>query len=150
FRVLLSGLPTDVLAHVSNAASAERKILVECVGDRERGLTDEQLIARMSPRDRRLVHLLEGFRCNPEAVRAATDLIKAVDRGRAGLDVAAALDQEGDRIGPRGEALRIQSEHDASTPCTDADGEWFGAIHELQAGARRPRSVRPVRLPGER
>ena len=78
FRVLLAGLPTGALADVNNAASAERKILAECIGDRELGVSDELLVAKMSPADRQLVSALEGLRSNPEAVRAAADLIAAL------------------------------------------------------------------------
>jgi hypothetical protein len=61
-RVLLAGLPTGTLADVSTAANAERRILAERVGDRKLGLTDEQLIARMSPSDQRLVRVLDELR----------------------------------------------------------------------------------------
>ena len=83
FRVLLAGLPTDALADVSNAANAERAILAESIGDRELGVTDEQLVAKMSPADRQLVSALEGLRGNPEALRAAADLFAALGDGHA-------------------------------------------------------------------
>jgi hypothetical protein len=78
FRVLLAGLPTGALADVSNAASAERKILAECIDDRELGVAETS--SAMTPADRQLVSALEGLRSNPEAVRAAADLIAALCR----------------------------------------------------------------------
>jgi len=148
-RVLLAGLPTGALADVSTAANAERRILAERVGDRELGLTDEQLIARMSPSDQRLVRVLDELRGDPEAFRAAMDLVKAFGRAdRAGLDVGVVFGREGVPINSDGTPFLHQ--HRGKTSCAETSGELVATDHDLQAGTKPRQSISTPRAPGQR
>jgi hypothetical protein len=148
-RVLLAGLPTDALVDMSNAANVEREILVACIGDREIGVADDQLLAEMSLADRRIVWLLERLQDNPDALRAAVDLISALGRESIrGHGVNAALRRGGKVTGSSGKMLSVVHEHDSRTSCADSDCAWVGTEHEVRADAKSPQSPTTRNLGG--
>jgi hypothetical protein len=149
-RVLLAGLPTDSLVDVSNAANVEREILVACIGDREIGVADDQLLAKMSLADRRIVWLLDGLQDNPDALRAALDLISALGRENVrGPGMNTTLRRRGKMTASSGKVLSVVHEHDSRTPCADSDCAWVGTEHEVRAFAKSSQSP-TIRNPGGR
>lgn len=136
--LFLTGLPTDALADVSDAADAERRILVECIGDREIGVSDDQLVAKMSAADRRLVWLLDGLRTNPDAFRAAVDLIEALGgKSTTGLGVNAVFGRRQQRTSTSGSALDVVHQRHERGSRDDSGYTGAGAEHEEHAGLTR-------------
>jgi hypothetical protein len=148
-RVLLAGLPTDVLVAVSNAATIEREILVECVGDRAIGLADDQLLANMSLADLHLVWLLDGLLGNPDALRAAMDLINALGRENiAGPGANALLRSDGKVTASSGRTLRAMHKHDGGTVCTESGCASATTDHEVRGSAKPSPSPATRKLGG--
>lgn len=150
-RVLLAGLPTDVLVNVSTAANIEREILVECMGDRAIGVGDDQLLANMSLADLHLVWLLDELRDNPDALRAAVDLINAVGKENiAGPGANALLRGEGKMTASSGRMLHVVHKHDRGTVCADSGCASTATEHEVRVrgSAKPPPSVATRKLGG--